>query len=128
MYEELTIAELTTEARRIYERDNKNGSIGDNWFIISEYLEAIHKKVADSEIFKNVCKEVGIFWRTSYYLLDLRKHFIQHDIEPPQGISWKMLVTALPILTWRNQREIFSHCREKTLAEMKIFAKTYPRD
>ena len=129
MYEELTIAELTSEARRIFqEGKNPKGEIGESWHDLAGILTVLHNRKPDVEVFKKWCAEIGIFWRVAYDLLRLRKCFIQHDIQPPPGISWKILSVAQPALTWRSQAEIFTQCRKMTIKEMAAFVKIYPKD
>ena len=129
MYEDLTIADLTSEGRRIlWEESRPNDEIGDCWFDLAKVLIILHHRKPDVEIFKGWCAEIGIFWRCAYDVMNLRKRFLQQEIEPPKGISWKALSFTAPVLTWKNKDHLFQLCREKKLRELKVLVKEYPRE
>ena len=129
MYEDLNIADLTSEGRRIFrEGANAKEEIGDCWLDLAGVLTVLHNRKPDVEIFKKWCAEIGIFWRCAYDLINLRKKFIQQEIEPPKKISWKALSFVAPVLTWKNKDRLFQLCREKKLRELQLIVKEYPRD
>ncbi len=122
MFEEYTKEELLTQATA------EAVHLGEHWYKLGALLERINQKSATVEIFKRRCQDIGLSWRTAYYLIALHRHFVHHDLQPPEGISWSKLAIVSPILTWKNQEAAFSLCRTKTDPQLKALVKSWPRE